>query len=664
MSRVLSTLSLFRGVIMCRVAALALLATGLVIATAPVCAADAEADLVRKFFAHPDYSDVRLSPSGNYLGALVPAQGRLRLAVVDLASRTSKIVAAMEGDDIAGFDWVNDDRLVFSVADLQEGLGVQTGGGLFAVNRDGSLFRELAPTVRKVMSTNRFVYRYTRPLSLLHDGGDDILVVSNETNARYPDVYRLNTRSGRRTLVSVGKPGDVVQWVADRQGNVRAAVVQERGTRNRVFWRASGDGDWVEIGSYAINESQMVPLDFDADGTLLVGSDIGRDTAAIYRYDAQKRALGELVVAHPQADLLTTLVHDVRTQRVVGVRYEADRAGEAWFDVDYARLQKGVDAALPDHFNRISKAGSRVLIESFSDTDPGRYYLLDTEKNRLEPVAVRRKAIDPAEMPHRQPVRYKARDGLEIPAYLTLPPRGEAKNLPLVLLVHGGPWLRGGHWRWNPEAAYLATLGYAVLEADFRGSTGWGRKLHVAGWKQWGLAMQDDLNDGMDWLAAQGTIDPKRACIMGASYGGYAVMMGLARDPDRFRCGINYVGVTDINLMFDVTWSDFAGSDFIRYSAKEMIGDPDADRARLQNTSPLRNAAKIKSPVFMAYGGQDYRVPVIHGERMRDALAANGTAVEWVVYPEEGHGFMREANRFDFYRRVAQFLAKNLRGSP
>ena len=221
--------------------------------------------------------------------------------------------------------------------------------------------------------------------------------------------------------------------------------------------------------------------------------------------------------------------------------------------------------------NVISGEGTRALVRSYSDTDPGTYYLFDTEKHRLEYIATQRKAIKPEAMPARQPVHYAARDGLDIPAYLTLPKGKEPKNLPLVMLVHGGPWVHGATWGWSAEPAYLASLGYAVLEPAFRGSTGWGSKLFFAGWKQWGRGMQDDLNDGMDWLVKQGTVDPKRACIMGASYGGYAVMMGLARDPDRWRCGINYVGVTDINLMFDITWSDMVYSDYMRYTAKEMM---------------------------------------------------------------------------------------------
>ncbi len=219
--------------------------------------------------------------------------------------------------------------------------------------------------------------------------------------------------------------------------------------------------------------------------------------------------------------------------------------------------------------------------------------------------------------------------------------------------------MRGASWGWSPEPAYLASLGYAVLEPEFRGSAGWGRTLQVAGWKQWGRGMQDDLDDGVDWLVKEGIADGKRVCIMGGSYGGYAVMMGLARNPDRWRCGINYVGVTDINLYFDVTWSDYAYSDWIEYAAKEMVGDQAKDAAMLKAASPLENAGRIKSPVLMAYGLQDARVPIIHGEKMRDALEAAHKSVEWVVYQEEGHGFLLEKNRYDFYGRVAAFLREH-----
>jgi dienelactone hydrolase len=630
------------------------------------CAEDAPVSRVpvEPFFAFPDYTQVQLSPSGKYLAGIVQSNGRSALGFIDLDTMKPGTVASGADGDIVGFDWVNDERVVFWVGDRQAGSGEQRGGGLFTIKRDGTEFLTLAPGVKAQAGQGRYVLRGTRLLTTLDDGSDDILVESNESDARHADVYRMNTRNGRKALKTFGRPGDAIQWVADRTGAVRAVVTEEKGfSIQRSWWRATEDSPWVMIGEYKLRDERIQPVAFDGDGSLIVASNIGRDTMALYRYDTTKKALGELLAAHPQADLEDGLVYDRRKHKIVGVRYDAEKPGVAWFDDEWARLQAGVDKALPDHANAIARGtGPKVLVFSYSDRDPGTYFILDLTNPRLQQVATTRKTVKPNAMPVRRPVRYAARDGLEIPGYLTLPNDREAKNLPLVVLVHGGPYVRGGHWHWSAEAAFLATLGYAVLEPEFRGSTSWGRKLYQSGWKQWGRAMQDDLNDGMDWLAKEGTIDPKRACIVGASYGGYAVMMGLARDPERWKCGVNYVGVTDLNLLFDVTWSD-ADAEFLKYMARETIGDPDKDAAQFKATSPLEQAARIKAPVLMAYGTQDVRVPVVHGQKMRDALKANGVPVEWVTYDEEGHGWGLEANRYDFYRRVAQFLDRNL-GMP
>jgi dipeptidyl aminopeptidase/acylaminoacyl peptidase len=628
------------------------------LAFAPLSGAALGADAqvpVEPYFKRADFGELRISPSGKYIAGLIPAKGRLRLAILDLTDHSARPIASIEDVDISWVAWINDDRLVFTTFDYESGLGMQSYGGIFAVNRDGTDFRELAPIARAEWGR-----RGTRFLSTLNDGSKDILVIANDTSFQSFDVYRMDTMTGRKTVKSFGKPGEVYAWVPDWSGALRGAIAEEKGIV-RSYFRSSESSPWVLIGEYPQSGPRIVPVAFDGDGTLIVASDVGRDTFALYRYDTAKNALGELVAAHPQADLLGGLIEDRTKKRIVGVRYEGERAGAAYFDEDWARMQKAVDDALPGHVNVVTRGEApRALVYSYSDTDPGSYWLLDLTARKLEPLAVRRKSIKPEEMPSREPVRYAARDGLEIPGYLTLPKGKAPKDLPLVLYVHGGPNLRGTHWAWNAEAAYLAALGYAVLEPDFRGSRGWGRKLFESGWKQWGRAMQDDLNDGVDWLAAKGTIDPSRVCIMGASYGGYAVMMGLARDPTRWRCGVNYVGVTDINMMFDVSWSDMFDSEYMRYAAKELMGDPDKDAEMLKAASPLENAAKIKAPVLMAYGGLDVRVPLVHGEKMRDALNRNGASVEWVVYSDEGHGFLREANRYDFYRRVARFLERNL----
>jgi dipeptidyl aminopeptidase/acylaminoacyl peptidase len=262
-------------------------------------------------------------------------------------------------------------------------------------------------------------------------------------------------------------------------------------------------------------------------------------------------------------------------------------------------------------------------------------------------------------MGRRDFVRYKARDGLEIPAWVTVPKDGNKGPHPMVVLVHGGPWVRGGYWTWNPEAEFLASRGYVVLEPEFRASTGYGFKHFKAGWKQWGLAMQNDVADGARWAIEKGFADPKRVCIAGASYGGYATLMGLVNDPDLFKCGVDWVGVTDIDLLYSVHWSD-TGEVYKTYGMPLLVADREKDAAQIKATSPVQLAARIKQPLMLAYGGNDERVPLKHGTEFRDAVVKTNRDVEWIVYPKEGHGWREEKNNVDFWTRVEKFLARNI----
>jgi dipeptidyl aminopeptidase/acylaminoacyl peptidase len=280
----------------------------------------------------------------------------------------------------------------------------------------------------------------------------------------------------------------------------------------------------------------------------------------------------------------------------------------------------------------------------------------------LNKVGESRPHIDSKQMGHQEFVRYKARDGLDIPALLTLPRGATGKNLPMVVLVHGGPWVRGESWGWNAQAQFLASRGYAVLEPEFRGSQGFGLKHFSAGFKQWGLAMQNDLADGVRWAIGKGIVDPKRVCIAGASYGGYATLMGLVNDPDLYKCGIDWAGVTDINLMYNDTWyarSDFT-EDYKKYGMPELVGDQVKDAAQLKATSPIMQAARIRQPLLLAYGGADQRVPIFHGKKFYDAVKDTNRNVEWIEYSEEGHGWYLEKNNIDFWGRVEKFLDKQI----
>jgi dipeptidyl aminopeptidase/acylaminoacyl peptidase len=352
-------------------------------------------------------------------------------------------------------------------------------------------------------------------------------------------------------------------------------------------------------------------------------------------------------------------------EKTLGVRIHADTPGVAWFDAATAALQRKLDAALPDTANLMSFASGAqaewALVRSYSDVKPTIYYLFNLKTAELNRVGATHPAIDPARMGRQEVVRYKARDGLEIPALLTLP-AGGAKNAPLVVLVHGGPYVRGARWGWDPETQFLASRGYAVLEPEFRGSTGHGARHFRAGWKQWGLAMQDDIADGARWAIAQGIADPKRICIAGASYGGYATLMGLVNDPDLYKCGIDWVGVTDINLLYDGHWTQHSSlsEQWKQYGMPVLVGDQVKDAAQLKATSPILQAARIKAPLLLAYGGADRRVPIYHGRKFLDAVKPHNKQVEWIDYVDEGHGWGLPATQVDFWGRVEKFLDQHI----
>jgi len=421
-------------------------------------------------------------------------------------------------------------------------------------------------------------------------------------------------------------------------------------------------GDWKKVAEFqSLAGDAMAPRFVGPDGSLYVEAGQG-DQTAVFTLDAASGKLSAAPVAASKGfSLHPEFVAD--DKKLLGLRYTIDAEITQWLDDGMKALQATFDAMLPATGNRISVPmrgdSPWVLVQAFADVQPTVSYIYNRQTRKLIRLGVSLPAIDPKQMGQTDFVRFKARDGLMIPAYLTLPPGEAKKNLPLVVLVHGGPWVRGASWHFDPEVQFLASRGYAVLQPEFRGSTGYGRKLFEAGFKQWGRAMQDDVADGARWAIAQGFADAKRICIAGASYGGYATLMGLVNDPELFRCGINWVGVTDPLMMFSVSWSDIT-DESKKYGYAKLIGDPAADAAMLKAVSPIENASKIKQPLLLAYGAWDTRVPIVHGEKFRDAIKPHNPNVEWVVYDNEGHGWAKPETRVDFWNRVEKFLARNL----
>jgi len=627
------------------------------------------------FFQDPSLSAAALSPDGLAvalrIGGKGPAEAAV-LAVLEFKTMQPTVVAAFKDVPVGRFWWVNDRRLVFDLQPPLTGPGqTETGRGLFAVDRDGTSMRQLVKTLSNFWQTGSEpmtgqplhpATAFLRVADLA--GGDDIYVVRpleiSADKVDYFELQRVNTRTGRVTEIET--PVHSFDWLFDDRGRLRAVSTRKDG---RVTVQLAEGSGWKPVASFDDLDAQGLSLRHVApDGTLYALAAAG-DKLALYTMDAANGKLSEQPVLGSQGfDLFPQFICD--RKRVLGLRYTVDAEVTQWLDPALEGLQATVDGQLKSTVNRLSvpQHGDSpwVLVQAWSDRQPLMTLAWNRETRRFTRMGASHPRIEARQMGGTQFVRIPARDGLEIPAYLTLPPGAQAKNLPLVVLAHGGPWVRGAAWGWNPEVQFLASRGYAVLQPEFRGSTGFGARHFRAGWKQWGAAMQDDLADAAKWAVAQGVADAKRVALAGASYGGYAAVMGLVRHPEVFRCAVNWVGVTDPQLLFDVRWSDVT-ADFKKYGMRRLIGDPATEAAALREASTLTHAARIRQPLLMAYGAWDVRVPIVHGEKLRDAVRPHNPGLEWVVYDNEGHGWARVETRLDFWGRVEKFLARHLAAS-
>lgn len=633
---------------------------------------------VQNFFAAPRFDQPVLSPDGKLLALISGAPGRRdALVVIDLSSNKLHATASYTDADIARFQWVNDERLVYSVADRQQAKGEGPfAPGLFGVNFDGSGSRQLAQRNNHIVvkpglgrASERLLPMSARPLERGAQNSDTIYVTTRENprdDIHAVDLQLVDTVTGRAKHVK-GPEGAIVGWMLDQKGEPRLARTAESDTET-VHYRDSATDAWrklITFNAFTGARDAYMPIGFGPDGTLYVETAIGKDKRAVHALDINTGKLSEQpLIGATTHDFAGRLV--MNQSKLLGARVLTDAERSMWFDPGMLALQAAIDARLGDTVNLIDvpkrAATPWVLVEAYSDVRPRTVSLYNTATRQFNHVGSVSAAIKPEQMGRQQSVSYTARDGMEIPALLTLPAGDLHGKLPLVVLVHGGPHVRGSSWGWAPMSQFLASRGYAVLEPSFRGTTGFGDQHYRAGFKQWGLSMQNDLADGARWAIAQGAVDPKRICIAGASYGGYATLMGLVNDPDLFKCGINWMGVTDIDLLFASAWSidTDIGERYRKYRRPHVLGDRIADAARFKATSPLQQAARITQPLLLAYGGADRRVPLAHGERFYAAVKENNPHVEWVLYPEEGHGWALAQTRIDFWTRVEKFLERSI----
>jgi dipeptidyl aminopeptidase/acylaminoacyl peptidase len=639
----------------------------------------AEPVSLEEYFKNPALAGPLLSRSGKFLAATAPSKGRMNLLVIELATRKGTILTSFEDFDVREVNWIGDDRLVFSLgqANSPTGPGEFDGGGLFVIDRDGSKSRRLAPTVRETKAKQQR-YRRLDFFNTIPGSTDEIIASGNQTSADSEDLYRLNLNTGRTTLLTSGRPVDLTtSWVLDSKQVPRVAVAGVKDELTQVVYYRKGEGSpWSEIARYSRDKGDiLLPLAFEADDRMLqVASNKGRDTMAVFRYDPDTKTLGALIAGHPRYDMgsdsegqaVPGALVEAETNKILGYRVEADKPETVWVDDGRAKIQRNIDAALPGMINNFRRTpdGKKLLITSFSDVSPTRWYMLDEEKNTLEEIGASRPWMD-GKLVQQRPFLYKTRDGLEIPGYLFLPKDHKpGTKLPTIMHIHGGPAARadtfGGGFGVR-EGQLFASRGYAVVVPSFRITPGMGNKIFGKGFGSIGRQMSEDHEDALKWAIEQGYTDPKRACISGASYGGYAALQAMVKTPDLFKCAVAGLAVTDLVYQLTSTETDFVASKAAVDFWKAIIGTDDVRSQLTRDVSPINHAEKIKGAVFLYAGRDDVRVPIDQVYRMDKALKAAGNpAKAFVIKEKEGHGYGKTENNIDLYTQVLAFLKEQI----
>lgn len=596
---------------------------------------------MRDFFKNPEKAYYQLSPDGKHISFTQPYESRMNVFVQPLGGEETKRITSVTDRDIYNYFWKGNDRILY----LKD-FGGDENFHLFSVDINANTEKDLTP----------YDSVKVQLIDDLEDDPTDVIIGMNKRNRQIFDVYRLNTVTGDITMVAEN-PGNITGWRTDHDGKIRIATVTD-GVNQTLLYRDTEKDSFQVIITTNFKED-FGPLFFTFDNkNLYIVSNLGRDKDAIIKYDVANRKEIEVVFEDPEYDI-SGLQYSRLRKVLTEVDYTTWKPVRKFLDKETEQIYADLEKKLPGYDINVTssnKSEDVFTVRTYNDRSLGSYYVYEKATGKLTKLADRNPWINENDMAAMKPISYKSRDGLMIHGYLTLPNGKEAKNLPVVVNPHGGPWARD-NWGFNPEVQFLANRGYAVLQMNFRGSTGYGRKFWEASFKQWGKTMQDDITDGVDWLIKEGIADPKRIAIYGASYGGYATLAGVCFTPDLYACAVDYVGVSNLLTFLQTIppyWKPYLEMNY------EMIGDPQKDSAAMAACSPVNFVDKIKTPLFVAQGAKDPRVNINESNQIVDALKKRGIAVEYMVKDNEGHGFSNEENRFDFYAAMEKFLGTHL----
>jgi dipeptidyl aminopeptidase/acylaminoacyl peptidase len=601
-------------------------------------------------FGNPERSSPRLSPDGTRLGWIAPKDGVLNVWVASASAKAgvdldqAKVVTNDADRGIRAFAWAHDNRHLIYIQDA----GGDENWRLYDVDLDTMARRDLTP----------FSGVQARVVAMEKDFPTELLIGLNKDNPELHDIYRLDLVTGQLTL-ELANPG-FVDWQADAKLVVRGALAPQPDGGAVVMVRDSADDEWRPLLTIPAEDALTAePVAFSADGdSLMMISSVGAQTVRLIRIDL---ATGEQTVlaADETADVSRVLIdQDTREPQIVAVL--KDRSEYLVLDPSVADDMAAVRALHHGDpvFESSDDADETWLISFTNDSGPVPYFAYDRATKRGSFLFEHRPALNKYTLAPMTPFEYQSRDGLVIHGYATFPPDGQKTGLPTVVNVHGGPWVRDT-WGFNPEAQWLANRGYLCLQVNYRGSTGYGKAFVNAGDREWGGKMQDDLTDAVEFAVEQGWADPKRVAIYGGSYGGYAALAGAAFTPDVYCCAVDIVGPTNLKTLIETIppyWVPLVA----QYHRR--LGNPENDVDFLWSRSPLSKADQITIPLLIAQGANDPRVKQAESEQIVAALTAAGVEHEYMLFPDEGHGFAKPENRMRFYAAAERFLARYLGG--
>ena len=609
----------------------------------------------------PQFLEIKISPTGKYLAATTRGEeGNIYLQVIDIKTNQIKSVRHFTGrDSIGTINWANAERLLITlVRDIGALESPLPTGEIFAVNADGSNARMLTGYRADDEKDPATVINY------LPEDDKFVLIVTSTPNrlGSFSLIKRLNIDNGRTRQIARA-PMRSSGMITDNNGVARIAVGEDQNNDNEMvlMYRKDERSDWQTLRKYGQRDGNFQPLVFMSDNLRILGlSDTQTDTKAISILNPET-GKEEIIAHHPKVDITPILsVNNGLVNEVIGAAFDYDIYDEVFFadieDKEFSSHLQGLRAAFPERRLTISSGtrdNSLAVLSVRSANHPVEFYIYDFKNRKLNYLLNSSPWLKAEQLAQTTSVFYKSRDGLDIQGILTLPKGKEAKNLPLIMLPHGGPHGIRDYLEMDRDAKVFAQHGYAVLQPNFRGSGGFGREFQQLGYQNWGTTMINDMTDGVMHLVNQGIVDKNRVCAYGASYGGYAALMSAVREPDLYKCTVGFVGVFDLNLMY--TDGDIpqrkAGINYLEMA----IG---RDKERLDAQSPIKHLDKLKAPVFIIHGKEDQRVPIIHADRLKAELEKRNHPFEWMVKEKEGHGFYKPENNVERWQKMLAFFDK------